>query len=81
MHDSNTTVSRVEQELLTVPKPLSSPSIFSGVRVAQSSVFCVVVLNNHKSETLQTTSWLTVFNYVECLSTERIKNDDLLEFI
>ena len=29
--------------------------------------------NNHKSETLQTTSWLTVFNYVECLSTERKK--------
>jgi hypothetical protein len=34
-------VSLVEQELLTPPEHLSSHLAFSGVRVAQSSVFCV----------------------------------------
>jgi len=33
-------VSLVDQELLALPKHLISPSGFSGVRVAQSSVFC-----------------------------------------
>jgi hypothetical protein len=32
----------VEQELLTLPDHLSSPPVFSGVRVARSVVFCVV---------------------------------------
>jgi hypothetical protein len=31
----------VEQELLTLPEDLSSPLVFSGVRVAQSLVLCV----------------------------------------
>ena len=31
----------VEQELLTVPEHLSSPLVFSGVRVTSSLVFCV----------------------------------------
>jgi len=33
----------VEQELLTLPENLSSSSVFSGVRVARSLVFCVVI--------------------------------------
>ena len=33
----------VEQELPTLPENLSSPPVFSGVRVAQSLVFCVVL--------------------------------------
>ena len=32
----------MEQELLTLPKHLSSPPVFSGNRVALSFVFCVV---------------------------------------
>ena len=32
----------MEQELLTLPEHLSSPSVFSGVRVARSLVFSVV---------------------------------------
>ena len=32
----------VEQELLTIPEHMSSPSVFSGVCVARSLVFCVV---------------------------------------
>ena len=35
-------VSLVEQVLLTLPEHLSSPLVFSGVRVAQSLVFCVM---------------------------------------
>jgi hypothetical protein len=31
----------VEQELLTIQEHLSSPSVFSGVRVTRSLVFCV----------------------------------------
>ena len=31
----------VEQELLTLPEPLSSPPVFSGVRVTRSLVLCV----------------------------------------
>jgi hypothetical protein len=31
-----------EQELLTLPEYLSSPPVFSGVRVTRSLVFCVV---------------------------------------
>jgi len=33
----------VEQELITLPENLSSSSVFSGVRVARSLVFCVVI--------------------------------------
>jgi hypothetical protein len=32
----------VKQELLTLPENMSSPPVFSGVRVARSLVFCVV---------------------------------------
>jgi hypothetical protein len=32
----------VEQELLTMTEHLSSPSVFSGVRVTRSLVLCVV---------------------------------------
>jgi hypothetical protein len=32
----------VEQELLALPEHMRSPWIFSGVRVAQSLVFCLV---------------------------------------
>ena len=35
-------VSLVKQELLTPPEHLISPSVFSGVRVTRSLVFCVV---------------------------------------
>ena len=35
-------VKLVEQELLTLPEHLSSPPIFSGVRVARFLIFCVV---------------------------------------
>ena len=34
-------VSLVEQELLTLPEHLSSPPVFSGVRVTRSLVLCV----------------------------------------
>lgn len=34
---------QVEQELLSNPEYLSSPLVCSGVRVPQSSVFCVVL--------------------------------------
>jgi len=34
-------VSLVEQELLTLPENLSSPPVFSGVRVTRSLVLCV----------------------------------------
>jgi hypothetical protein len=34
-------VSLVEQELLTLPEHLSSPSVFSGVRVTRSLILCV----------------------------------------
>ena len=39
---SDTTGDISEQELPTLPEHLSSTSLFSGVRVAQSLVFCVV---------------------------------------
>ena len=32
----------MEQELLTLPERLSSPTVFSGVRVARYLVFCAV---------------------------------------
>jgi hypothetical protein len=35
-------VSHVEQELLTLPEPLSSHPVFGGVRVARFLVFCVM---------------------------------------
>jgi hypothetical protein len=35
-------VPNVEQELFTLPEQLSSPSVFGGVRVALSLVFCVM---------------------------------------
>ena len=35
------TVKTVEQELLILPEHLSSPSVFSGVRVTRSLVLCV----------------------------------------
>ena len=35
------TVKTVEQELLILPEQLSSPSVFSGVRVTRSLVLCV----------------------------------------
>jgi isoprenylcysteine carboxyl methyltransferase (ICMT) family protein YpbQ len=38
-------MSHGEQELLTLPKHLSSPHVFGGVRVARSLVFCSVVLS------------------------------------
>ena len=34
-------VSLVEQELLTIPEHMSSPPVFSGVRVTRSLVLCV----------------------------------------
>jgi hypothetical protein len=34
-------VSLVEQELLTLPEHLSSPPVFSGVRVTRSLILCV----------------------------------------
>ena len=37
-------VPHVEQEVLTLPEHLTSPPVFSGVRVAQSLVFYVVLL-------------------------------------
>jgi hypothetical protein len=37
-------VSLVEQEMLTLPEHMSSPPVFSGIRVAQSLVYCVVFL-------------------------------------
>jgi len=36
-------LSHVEQELLTIPEHLSSPPVFSDVRVARSLIFCVVI--------------------------------------
>jgi len=36
-------VTHVEQELVTVPEHLSSPSIFSWVRAAHSLVFCIMM--------------------------------------
>ena len=38
-------VTLVEQELLALPKHRSSHSVFSGVRVALSFIFCVVFCN------------------------------------
>ena len=38
-------VSHMEQALLNLPEHLSSHWIFSGVRIARSLVFCVVVLH------------------------------------
>jgi hypothetical protein len=35
----------VEQELLTLPEPLSSPHVFRGVRVTRSLVLCVYVVD------------------------------------
>ena len=40
--DLNSTLTLVEQELLTLPEHLNSPPGFNGVRVARSYVFCVV---------------------------------------
>jgi hypothetical protein len=40
--NSNTTVSLVEQELITLPEHLSSAPVYSGVRIARSFVFFVV---------------------------------------
>jgi hypothetical protein len=37
-------VSHVEQELLTFLEHLSTGPVFSGVRVVQSLVFCVVIV-------------------------------------
>jgi len=39
----------VEQELLTLPEQLSSPPVFSGVRVAWSLVFCVMFIDRCSS--------------------------------
>jgi hypothetical protein len=36
----------VEQELLTLSENMSSPQVFSGVRVALSLVFCVMFCNS-----------------------------------
>jgi hypothetical protein len=36
-------VSQVEQHLLILPEDLSSPKVFSGVRVARSLFFCVMI--------------------------------------
>ena len=36
----------VEQELLTLPEPLSSPPVFSGVRVTRSLVLCVCFVDH-----------------------------------
>ena len=36
-------MSLVEQELLTIPEPLSSPPVFSGVRVTKCLVLWIVV--------------------------------------
>ena len=38
-------VSLVEQELLTLPEHLSSPPVFSGVRVTRSLVLCVMFVD------------------------------------
>jgi len=38
-------VSPVEQELLTLPEHLSSPPVFSGVRVTRSLVLCVYIVD------------------------------------
>ena len=45
----------VEQELLTLPEHLSSPPVFSGVRVTRSLVFCVMY-------------WMFVLLSLHCLS-------------
>ena len=39
-------VSLVEQELLTLPEHLSSPSVFSEVRVARSLILCAVFVDH-----------------------------------
>jgi hypothetical protein len=39
----------MEQELLNLPEHLSSPTVFSEVRVAQSLVFCVVLCRSFLS--------------------------------
>ena len=41
-HNSIYVIVLVEQELLSLPEHLSSPSVFSGVRVTGSLVFCVM---------------------------------------
>jgi hypothetical protein len=33
----------LEQEIFTLPEPMSSPSVLCGVRVARSLVFCVII--------------------------------------
>ena len=38
-------MSLVEQELLTLPEHMSSPPVFSGVRVTRSLVLCVCFVN------------------------------------
>ena len=39
----------VEDELLTLPKRLSSPSVFSGVHILQSFIFLVGIVNHSLS--------------------------------
>ena len=43
---ANRRVTQVEQDLLTLPKHLGSPLVYSGVRVALALVFCVVLCNS-----------------------------------
>ena len=42
IHNSNTPVPHVEQELLNLPENLNPPSVYSKVLVTSSSVFCVM---------------------------------------
>jgi flagellar biosynthesis component FlhA len=54
-------VSHMEQELLTLPEHLSSLSVFSGLPVARSLVFCVVFCDNTMAKTKRTKGQTTIY--------------------
>ena len=65
----NMTVPHVEQELVILQEHPSSPSVFSGVRVAQSLIFCVVFCRSlfvffFLATELSVLLWITASDYI-----------------
>ena len=66
-------ITLVEQKLFTLPKHLSSPPVFSGVRVSRSLVLCVYFVDCVVCSSSIYGFWLPIWYVKSLLTSNRIK--------
>jgi hypothetical protein len=57
----------VEQELLTLPEHLSSPPVFSGVRVLEEFEYTKEVTRIRKSKKVRLNSYMYIYYYIHVM--------------